>query len=286
MVKVFSVLLIFGLFLTELSAQEPTIQWKRNESKVESKLQLFHSIHAVNLPTAETLQRGELEYEISHRFIPTIDAKNSYFGIDGPAHIRTALAYAITNQLLVTAGRSNYNDNYDFRLKYQFLRLDHETMPLLLAARTGFAWNTEVYDINGKLRDKTDPKNFQYYGQLIFNTMFFKRLGIGLVPSYLYNSHIWCENSEYSFTVGSYLQYYFSAMWSVFLETNTTVSGWRKDYNPVAIGIEIETGGHFFKIFLGNSQALNPTQYLAGADLKIEDGDWRLGFNITRILKL
>ena len=115
--------------------------------------------------------------------------------------------------------------------------------------------------------------------------MIANKLGIGIVPSYLYNSHIYCEDTEYSFTLGGYLQYYLSAMFSIYVETNFTVTGWRKDYNPIAIGVEIETGGHFFKIFLGNSHSINPSQYLAGADLYVEDGEWRLGFNITRILK-
>ena len=37
-------------------------------------------------------------------------------------------------------------------------------------------------------------------------------------------------------------------MFSFYVETNLTVTGWRKDYNPVAIGFEIETGGHFFRV--------------------------------------
>lgn len=277
---------IFSLMWTGLSAQEPAIRWKREEPQTKEQLHLFHSIHAVNLPTAETLKKNELEYEISHRFIPTVTTDNAYFGIDGPANIRTALAYAITNHLMITVGRSNLQDNYDFRLKYQFYQLDNPAFPVLLAARAGLGWNTEVYGSSGKLRDKTDTKNFQYYGQLIFNTMLWKKLGIGVVPSYLYNSHILCVDTEYSFTVGSYLQYYVSTLWSVFFETNTTVTGFRRTYNPITLGIELETGGHFFKIFLSNSRALNPTQFLAGADLNVRDGDWRLGFNITRILKL
>jgi len=268
-----------------LDAQERKISWEKNESKSSSTLNLFHSTEVANLPTAETLLRNEFEYEISHRFVSTLDADDAYFGIDGPAQIRMALSYAITNNLLLTFGRSNLEDNYDFRVKYRVVQYNHKMLPLLIALRAGGALNTEVYESSGEKRDKTNSKNLQYYGQAIFNTLVAKKLGIGVVPSYLYNSHILCEDSEYSFTVGSYLQYYISAMWSVFVETNTTVTGWRKDYNPFTFGVEIETGGHFFKIFFSNSKAMNPSQYLAGADLMVEDGDWRLGFNITRILK-
>lgn len=274
------------LIFTISFANAQEISWKKQEDTKPTILNLFHSINAVNLPTAETLLRNELEYEISHRFNKTVDANKAYFGIDGPATIRMALTYAITNDLMVTFGRSNQDDNIDFRVKYKVFQFAHNTLPVLVALRAGGAWNTEVYEeITNEERDLTNSKNFQYYGQAIFNTMIAKKLGIGVVPSYLYNSHIYCEDPEYSFTVGGYVQYYLSAMFSFYVETNATVTGWRQKYNPVAIGVEIETGGHFFKIFLGNSHIMNPSQYLAGADLYVEDGEWRLGFNITRILK-
>ena len=53
-----------------------------------------------------------------------------------------------------------------------------------------------------------------------------------------------------------------------------------------ALGIELETGGHFFKIVVTNSIRLNQAQYLAGAFSPFEPGEWRLGFNITRLLTL
>ena len=39
-------------------------------------------------------------YEISHRFLPPInEGYDAYWGIDGPARIRTALSYAPSRQL-------------------------------------------------------------------------------------------------------------------------------------------------------------------------------------------
>jgi len=56
--------------------------------------------------------------------------------------------------------------------------------------------------------------------------------------------------------------------------------------NQIYRKLEIETGGHFFKIFLSNSTELNQTQFLSGADKSFDDGDLRLGFMITRLLFL
>ena len=49
-------------------------------------------------------------------------------------------------------------------------------------------------------------------------------------------------------------------------------------------GVELETRGHFFKIVLTNQNRLNPTQFLSGTEFDFKPDEWRLGFNITRIL--
>lgn len=282
--KLFTSLFLLILLVGTSLAQPSGVRWKKKTNQVPADLELFHATHTVNLPTAETIRKGEFEYEISHRFLPSVGTDDAYLGIDGPAHMRMALAYGVSSRFMATLGRSNYNDNMDLRFKYKAFQLHHESFPTLIAFQAGLGWNTQVVN-----RDKIDPKNFQYYGQLIANTLLFKKIGFGLIPSYLYNSHIYCEDPEYSFTLGSYLQYYVAASWSLFLEMNNTISGFRKDYDAVAVGVELETGGHFFKIFFTNSNALNTSQFLAGADLKYFDGslgdNWRLGFNITRILK-
>ncbi|WP_457565580.1 DUF5777 family beta-barrel protein [Caldithrix abyssi] len=256
-----------------------SVKWKP-KAKTEPKLELFHSTQSVHFVTATFLRRGEFEYEISHRFLPPISTEKSFLGIDGPARIRMGLAYGITEQTMLTLARSNLNDNVDVQLKQRLLTWRNGAAPTLIAINIGAGWNTEVVN-----RSAADSKNVQYYAHLILNTMLKKKLAVGIVPSYLYNSHIYCPSAQYSFTIGTNLQYYVSPMWSVFMESNTTVSGYRGQYNSLLVGIELETGGHFFKIFVGNNAAPNPSQFLAGSDLKFRTGNLRLGFNITRILK-
>ncbi len=269
-------IVVLLLLVLNIGISQAQVRWKKKKIEKTGEVLLFHSTQVVNLPTTEVLNKGEFQFEISHRFLPPLDADKAFLGLDGPAYMRLALGYVPLKNLAVTLGRSNNQDNYDLRIKYKFLQLAGTTLPLTAAVRLGGAWNTEVID-----RDANDSKNFQYYGQLVVNTLLYKKLGLGVVPSYLYNSHIYCEKSQYSFTLGSYLQFYLSPMLSLLVETNNTISGWRNQYDSYAFGIELETGGHFFKIFLTNAAALNPSQFLAGADLK---NQWRLGFNITRVL--
>ncbi len=280
--------LILLFLAASVFAQGQNIKWKKKDKR-PVVIELFHSPQAFNLPTTQTIKKGNLEYEISHRFLPPIsDGYDAYYGLDGPGHIRMALAYAITNNALVSFGRSNASadsgraeDNIDISLKYKLFQFSkYSKAPVSVALRTGLGWYTNVVG-----RNKTDRGNFQYYGQVIINTLIVKRMGLGLVPSYLYNSSILDVETQYSLTLGAYAQYYISSGMSALVEWNPTISGFKTGYSPFSFGIELETGGHFFKIFLTNSQMLNSSQFLAGADLGgINDGKWRIGFNITRIL--
>lgn len=269
-----TILLIFILTFVQSAFAQP--KWKRGETALPP-LSLFHSTHVSVLPTAETPQKGDVEFEISHRFnTPVSEGIGELYGFDGSVTMRIALGYAITDNIFAVLGRSNYDGNIDFKIKYKAIEFRHDVWPLLIAVQAGGAYNGKA--------DRAIEKS-QFYGQMIFNTLLYKKIGIGVVPSYLYNSHIFCDDNHYSFNLGSYLQYYVHDQWNLFVEVNPTVTGWRDQFNSVSFGIELETGGHFFKILLSNNIFINQSQFLAGALHKWDSGDLHFGFNITRLLK-
>jgi len=269
--------MIGGLTVTAAAQQEPL--WQRSSDTVKLELQLFRSGQAFSLPTAETLQKHNLQFEVAHRFFPPVHEGHSLYGLDGPANIRLGLSFAVTNRLLVMAAVSNVNNNNDYGFKYKLPPILRGKVPVVMGLQGGLGWNTNVYG-----RIKGDSRNFQYYGQLIVNTMIRKRLGIGVVPSLLYNSIATNDSrTEHSLVIGSYIEYYFNPILGVLAEWSPVVDGTHREYQTGSFGIELNTGGHFFKILLTNSTWLNPTQYLAGSDYKFRSKDWRLGFAITRL---
>lgn len=288
---IISVLMSGFLTVTVLNAQP---KWKRSEPPKKVDLALFHATMTANFPTSETLKKGDFMYEISHRFLPAIkEGYGTFWGLDGPAKIRTALSYGISNRVMVTLGHSNLVDNLDLQVKAKLLQIRSKTLPGLVAVRGGVAVNTEIPESLD--RGKLDGDNFQFYAQLIYNAMFFnKKLGVGIVPSYLYNSNIFTIEKQFTFTLGNYYQFYLNRMWSFWLELNPIVAGYqgfvspdelgRKSHNHIAFGLDIETGGHFFHLFVTNNSRLNPSQFLVGADKKAAVDNLRIGFGLTRHL--
>ncbi len=276
-----ALVLFLLVYIHVLPAQEKKVQWQRT-TETQQYLQLFHSIVAFNLPTAETLQKGDMQFELAHRFtMPVSSGWSGAYGLDGSVIMHIGLDYALTDKLMFTITRSNLEGNIEVLSKYKVLELNNTFLPTVGAVQAGLAYNGKPVGIVKNTGDK-----FQYFASAIFNTMYQKKIAFGVVPSYLYNSYIYCKDIQYSFTTGEYVQYYVSPYWSLLLEVNSTVTGWRNRYNSFACGIEIETGGHFFKIIVGTNTHLNYSQYLAGAPDSFQSKYWHIGFNLTRLFKI
>lgn len=276
-----SMILLLLLVCAATAHAQERPRWQRRADPVQPPLSLFHSTQSLNLPTAETMQKGEFQFEISHRFLgPVSDGPQAFWGFDGRVNIRLGLGYAFTDRLVATVARSNQDDNIDFQLKYRALEIRNDVLPLMVGVLGGGAWNTEVAN-----RGSFDRRSFQAYGQLIVNTVINDRVGLGVVTSYLHNAIIQDDDLEQTISVGLYSHYYASEVLALLVEWNISDSIATFSHDAFSLGIHLETGGHFFKIMLSNSTSLNPSQFLLGTGNAITADEMRLGFNVTRLLR-
>ena len=100
--------LISLLFLTYLNAQHETIAH-------------FDGTRIINGHSVETLQEGEMESFIGHRFGELKGGGYELFGLD-QSTIRIGLDYGIKSWLSVGFGRSSFQKTYDWSAKVRILR--------------------------------------------------------------------------------------------------------------------------------------------------------------------
>jgi hypothetical protein len=284
---VLGVLLCLAVFFLPLSAssqeeeEERRVRWQRGDDGAEIPITVFHSVQSANLPTAETLRQGEFQFEISHRFQPALSTgAETLWGLDGPVNNRFGLAYAFHDRVLTTFQRSNLDDNWDLNVKVRVAEGGRDGVPWMIGLLGGAAVNTEVPE-----RGAFDSRNWQYYAQGILNALLWRRLAVGVVPSYVHNPRITSPEAEDGFYLGLNGQVYMGSHWSILAEWTISEAVEEHEHDAGTLGIELETGGHFFKIFVTNSVRLNPAQYLPGTPHRFEPNEWRLGFNITRLLR-
>ncbi|GMV06573.1 MAG: hypothetical protein AMXMBFR53_28490 [Gemmatimonadota bacterium] len=268
------------LLSTAARAQEPPVRWQRGEAPTVPPVAVFHATQSANLATAETLRRGEWLFEISHRFLPRVsDGSAALWGLDGPVFNRLGLAYAATDRLMVGVLRTNLADNLELNAKLRFAEGGRESVPFMLALNGGVAWNTGLPD-DGGLEDNER----QAYVQLVANALLADRFAVGVVPTLLANPRVEDADAGSAFSLGLHGQLYVSEQVSLLGEWLVAEEREGLEHDAGTFGVELETGGHFFKLILTNSARMNPTQFLGGTPFAFEADEWRLGFNVTRLL--
>lgn len=241
----------------------------------------FHSPQAVNLPTAATLPSRALLFEISHRFLPPIsDGSGALWGLDGPVYNRLGLAYGVTDRVMVGLLRSNFDDNLELNAKLLLHEGDGSGVTYQVGAMAGAAFNFGATAVGG-----VEDNEGQYYAQALINASFADRFALGVVPTAFRNLRIEDVEPVSTFVLGLHGQYYATDRVSLLAEWVLSVESVNYPHDGVSGGVEIQTRGHFFKLVLTNQVRMNPTQYLVGTPFEYGKDDWRLGFNITRLLR-
>src|SRR6185436_10303997 len=123
----------------------------KNEGKKQYSEATFKTTRLIDGHTVETTQRGVLDLKVSHRFGTLNSGFYNIFGLD-QASIRIGMDYGITNSLTIGGGRSSFEKQYDFFLKYRLLRQSegNNTMPVSLTLFTSMMIETDTTTLKSK----------------------------------------------------------------------------------------------------------------------------------------
>lgn len=254
----------------------------------------FAGWKVVNLPTTRTLAAGDYFFLISHRFVPPVrQGYGAFYGLDGSGVIYLNFGYAPTDKMLVVLGRSNASDNVELWSRYQIAEQKTQGGPPLSAAvQASVNWITE----DGICDDgRTCGDVFKFTAQVPLTREITDGLGVAVVPGLLLNPDETNSDDDLLLTVGLGTRWNFWGNVSLIGEWVPIVSGYTETFTVGTFnrfdswsgGIEIATAGHVFQIVTSNSVGLTTDHYMRGGDLDIRDffdGDFRIGFNIFRVL--
>jgi len=261
------------------------------EEKTEYTSATFKATRILNGHSIERMTEGQMDFRISHRFGRINSGAYEFFGLD-QAHIHISLEYGITDWLMVGVGRGTFEKTVDGFAKLSLFRQSTgvKEMPVSISYMTG------IY-MNGLKWSDTDRDNYFYQRlsfahQLIIARKFSPAFSLQLTPSYLHQNLVETvadPNDIFGLGVGGRLklskrisfnaEYYY-----LFKPDNETLS--QEIYNPLSLGIDIETGGHVFQVILTNSVGMRENAFLGHTTGKWQNGDIHLGFNVSRVFQL
>ena len=281
------IFLTWGVYAQDLDS---LMQGLDQVQEKELVMSTFKSPKLVLLQTNETQPKQNLTFWIFHRFGDIggeFGGSHTLFGLDNASDIHIGFEYGITDAFTIGVGRSRFNEAYSLQGKLRLLRQRHEGTPVALTAFAQSSWITRRENFDNEFRDEAD--RISHFFQLILARKFSSSLSLMLNPGYLVRSQaVDPQNQENFFVLGMGGRLKITKRLSLVADY-MIVNGLDRPedleteyFNPLGIGLEIETGGHVFSLNFQNAPYITENNFIPYTQKSWTDGGVRFGFSISR----
>jgi Membrane bound beta barrel domain (DUF5777) len=298
MKKIYVIIFLLGITLSKIYAQDDLMKMMEDETvkKKEYTTATFKATRLINGHSIENAAAGVLDFKISHRFGMVNKGSYELYGLD-QATMRIGFDYGITKRLNIGIGRSTFQKQYDGFVKFKLLRQSKGgkwSSPISVSA---------VSTVMLKTLKSNDPVTETYYNsrfsfahQLIIARKFNEGLSLQLMPSFIhYNlaQSVTEPNDVFAMGIGgriklnkrlSFNAEYYPVLPINFVEgQNHRLAGTK---NSLALGFDIETGGHVFQLHFTNSTGMTEKTFITETTGDFFKGDIHFGFNVSRVFTI
>jgi hypothetical protein len=257
------------------------------EPETEYAFATFKTTRIINGQSIENPAAGVMQFVIGHRFGTLSDGAYDLFGLDN-ATIRLGLEYGITDRLAIGIGRSTVKKTVDGMVKYKILRQSSglKNMPVSLVYYGSIA--VDGLKFVDQARENYFSSRLYYNHQLMIARKLNSSVSLQLTPGVLHRNLVADKetpNDIYSVGFGGRvkLSSRLTLNGEYFLQLNQNIG---TNYDAVALGVDIETGGHVFSLHVTNSRSMIAAYSIAETQGNIMDGDIYFGFNVNRVFTL
>lgn len=259
---------------------------KETENQTLFTEQTFKGTRLINGHSVETRKRGVLDVIIGHRFGRLNSGAYELYGLD-ESNVRLGADFGLTDRFNIGVGRNSFEKTYDGFLKYKFLWQRSGGAPVSIVGLTSAALKTlKTGDPAGE-PDFSDRMTYCY--QVIIAKKFTPAFSFQISPTVVHRNSVIEEqdpNDIYALGAGGRIKLTkrVSLNAEYYYQFNTIANS--PIQNSLAIGFDIETGGHVFQLHFTNSRAMNEKGFITETTGDFFDGDIHFGFNISRTFQL
>jgi hypothetical protein len=245
----------------------------------------FKSTRIINGHTVETVKKNHMDFRISHRFGRLNSGSYQLYGLD-QATLRLGFEYGLTDDLMIGVGRSTEQKAFDFFGKYRLIKQTSGSKVIPVSV-TLFA-SSAIRTLR-PLTDEEIPRTFKnkltYVYQALIARKFSEKLSLQITPTYLYRNLPELAGEErglFSLGLGGRLK--ISKRVSVNAEYFWAArsNDGLPYHDSMALGVDIDTGGHVFQLHFTNSLGMIEKQFIGETTGSWGKGDVHYGFNISR----
>jgi hypothetical protein len=260
-----------------------TVAQDQDSTKVKEKLERpsFEGATLIDNPTNVLFNKNTLEIQMAHRFGLINGGTQDLAGFWAPANIRIGVSYAILDRLTIGFGTTKGDLLQDFNWKAAILRQTRSnSMPVSLSYYGNFTVDARKDEGFYHIQDR-----YSFFNQLIIAKRFSPEVSLQLAPSISHYNKV-----ESTLGANDLIAIAFGGRFKVSPQTAlivdytqpvTTFS--QDDPKPgLSVGVEFSTSAHTFQLFATNYDGIIPQKNIMFNQHDFFNGDFLIGFNITR----
>lgn len=251
--------------------------------------QTFKGTRLMNGHSIETRDRGVLDVIISHRFGRVNGGAYELFGLD-ESNVRLGVDYGISDRFNVGVGRNSFEKTFDGFLKYKMLRQHEGTTGKIPLSVAGFASAAlPTLRTGNPAGEPSRSSRLAYTYQVIIARKFSPAFSLQISPTLVHrNTVLEAQDPNDLAALGGGGRLKLTRRVSLNAEYYYVLNraAGSDSRNPLAIGFDIETGGHVFQLHFTNSRAMIEKGFITETFGDFFDGDIHFGFNISRVFQL
>ena len=276
-------------FAGSLHAQDDLLGLLGEEKPKKERIKYaFKSPRVISGHSMEFLNPGTMDFRILHRFGQLDQGYKNFFGLD-QASMRMSFDFGLSHNLMVGVGRSTFKKELDAFIKYAPIRQSTGpwSSPVTVALVSGITMDGLPWaDPN---RKNYFSSRLAYYHQIIIGRKFSEGFTLQLSPTMVHKNLVQLatdENDIYGLGIGGRLKL---SKRIAFTWDYTHVLVGMPDsgfYNPLSLGLDIETGGHVFQLHFSNATGMNERAFITETTGQWGKGEIRFGFNLSRVFQL
>jgi len=279
------VIMLFGTIL----AQEGPIYETFGDRKI------------INTHSIEMLPERKLDFRIAHRFgdlAGTAGGWSTFYGLENASDVMIGFEYGIRDNLMVginrTKGSGPLKQLINTFVKSRLMTQGASSKQPISLAVVGMATVSTMpkSETEGVLHFfESGAHRWSYHLGVLAARKINERFSAQVSGSWTYRNIVSANDANALPAVGLAGRAQITKSMAVILDTVFPLSSFRSsdtDFYPVlGLGIEFNTsGGHVFQMNFTNVKGLNETDFIPYSQSNIGDGEFRLGFTISRLFSL
>ena len=279
-IKLLFVLLMFPAISFAQEEEDSTEDTTIVVVKEQLERPAFEGASLIENPTNVLFDKNTLEVQMQHRF-GLLNETNTLAGIYGDgANIRIALSYAVHERLTLGYGTTKNSRLQDFFWKAALLRQTRSnSMPVSVTYYGNFTIDARPEKTFNLIQDR-----YSFFNQVIIAKRFNPNISLQIAPSISHFNAVepGMKNDLFAVSLGG--RFKISPNTAIIADYSQPLTQFdQKNPHPgISFGVEFATSAHAFQVFLTNYAGIVPQQNYMKNQNDFFNGDFLIGFNITR----